>query len=255
MTARRWPALVALGVLSGTLHPVVARAQRRTNAVLVARVLEATTGNPLLSAEVRLLELGRSAHTDAQGLARFDAVPPGNYELAVRLIGYEPVAGRLTVHAGDSIQTAVVLRPLTVLDTIRVVGHALSPQMRGFALRERKAFGHFLNAPLLKREGGRDLQTVLLAHLPGLTQIWDDSSHRYQLASTRGPQDFSGKPCFIDAIYIDDTRLPDPPDLTFLHTDNLAGVEFYSASNIPVQYRTPGSACGVLLFWTKFIAR
>jgi hypothetical protein len=57
------------------------------------------------------------------------------------------------------------------------------------------------------------------------------------------------KGCIVHT-YLDGLLL-DEADFDIIATWDLAGVEYYSGAQIPVRYRVSGSACGVLLLWSK----
>jgi len=57
------------------------------------------------------------------------------------------------------------------------------------------------------------------------------------------------KSCFVH-VYLDDVLL-DEADFDIITTWDLAGVEYYSGAQMPARYRTSGSACGVMLLWSK----
>lgn len=53
-------------------------------------------------------------------------------------------------------------------------------------------------------------------------------------------------------IYVDGIHIPqEGSGLALVKTWDLAGVEYYSGSSIPAQFRENGSACGVLLAWSR----
>jgi hypothetical protein len=51
-------------------------------------------------------------------------------------------------------------------------------------------------------------------------------------------------------MYVDGVRRTET-DLNMLRVSEYQAVESYSGSQIPMQYNATGSACGVLLFWTR----
>jgi len=67
---------------------------------LRGKVTDAETNRPLVSAEVRIVELGRRVTTDSSGNYIVQGVPAGNYTLAVTYVGYD--AAEFTVVAADS---------------------------------------------------------------------------------------------------------------------------------------------------------
>jgi outer membrane receptor protein involved in Fe transport len=79
-----------------------------------------TTGTPLASAQVTLVELSRAAVTDSRGTFVFADVPPGRYTVVARRVGYRPVSRTIAVVAGD--RTTLDLRlPLVIGDLEPVV--------------------------------------------------------------------------------------------------------------------------------------
>lgn len=57
------------------------------------------------------------------------------------------------------------------------------------------------------------------------------------------------KACLVQ-VYLDDVLL-DEADFDIITTWDLAAVEYYTGSTMPVRYRVSGSACGVMLLWSK----
>ena len=66
------------------------------------------SGNPIVGATVRLLELDRSSHTDAQGQVVFTNVPKGIYKIFVRVIGYASTTNTVQVD-GPLAETTFIL--------------------------------------------------------------------------------------------------------------------------------------------------
>jgi hypothetical protein len=60
---------------------------------------------------------------------------------------------------------------------------------------------------------------------------------------------FSSKPCLVQT-YLDGMRLSEE-DFDLVRTWDLAAVEYYSGATVPARYREAGSACGVMLVWSK----
>lgn len=73
---------------------------------------------PLAGVEVALLDVpgeAPSARTDATGNFGFAEVAPGSYRLAVQQLGYESVARKVEVVAGETQELKIVLTALTVV--------------------------------------------------------------------------------------------------------------------------------------------
>ena len=60
----------------------------------------------------------------------------------------------------------------------------------------------------------------------------------------------STRPCLVK-IYLDDIELGEADD-GLIRTWDLSGVEYYTGASMPARYRVSGSACGVLLLWSKW---
>ncbi len=69
----------------------------QADALVQGQVTDAATGRPLASADVRLLELERATTTRPSGNFSMLGVPPGQYTLSIRYIGYVPQERAITV--------------------------------------------------------------------------------------------------------------------------------------------------------------
>lgn len=90
--------LLPLAVLVALGAPASAQSPVQTVSGVVA-----TSGDrsvPLAGAEV--LIGARRTSTDAQGRFRLDSMPPGEYDITLRHIGYRPVRSKVVIAAGES---------------------------------------------------------------------------------------------------------------------------------------------------------
>lgn len=234
----------------------------RSLAVLTVRVSDARTGAPVRAAEVSLPGHSRVGLTDSAGTLRISNVPEGSYRVRLRRLGYAPVDTAVLVQ-GDTVRRdfALVHQP-PMLDTVAVEESGVPDYLRDFESRRSRGAGVFLTEDQLQRRAHERFATVAVTSIPGLRLVHDAAEHP-QLASTRGscgyedPEGggssssscFSVTPCLV-RILLDGERLPDG-QLELVRTDELAAVEYYSGSNIPVRYREAGTACGVMLLWSR----
>lgn len=241
---------------------------------LVALIGDAKSGAPLEGAEVVVRELRRLARTNSSGQARLTNLEGGNYRVRVRRLGY--VAAEAVVHVqSDSVESVFMLEPVVQeLDPVSVIRERVPLYLDAFETRRKMGFGRFLREKDLGPEGNRDFTTVAVMRFPGLRQVVD-ADRRPRLASTRsscgvetsrlgtgarratsgtqgepgaGGSCFSGRPCLLK-VFLDDMEMGDDFDL--VRTWDLAGVEYYTGASMPPQYRVSGSACGVLVLWSK----
>jgi iron complex outermembrane receptor protein len=83
--------VLTLALLAGGVAPAFAQA------LLTGRVMRAGSGEPMAGAEVVVVELRRETRTGADGTYRFEALPPGEYHLAVRAEGYSSRRAEIVV--------------------------------------------------------------------------------------------------------------------------------------------------------------
>ena len=68
-------------------------------------------------------------------------------------------------------------------------------------------------------------------------------------AATSPSSCFSDHPCHVK-LFLDGQPVAES-DINIVHTSELYGVEYYAIGSAPPQYQLSGSACGVMLLWTK----
>lgn len=247
-------AMVALRDLVGVLTcgwsvAFVVGAQTKTS-VIVAGVADAETRAPLSDALVRLPDLGRAARTDWIGEARIPGIRPGQTRIEVRKVGYAPSDITLMVK-GDSVGPVFMLsRATSALDTVRVFGQPAPARLQEFVTRRRLGIGRFLTDSVLEKEGSRSLVLVLSMRFPGVRAVPDPyTATHYHLVSTRGTGRLGGLGCAVD-VYLDGFLYMD--DVDALYPTEIAGVEFYTETTAPPQYRRGTGSCQVVLIWSKF---
>lgn len=287
LTMRSRALVSAAAVLLLRAAAAVAQPGRSTLSVGVAA---AEGGAPLRGAEIVLPDLRLVVRTDSTGQARIPGVPLGQHRVRVRLFGYEPSDVSLKFE-GDTTGAVFRLgRSAATLSPVEVTASAVPSQLKDFEARRRQALGKFLVESDLAREGDRDFATVATVRFPGLS-VRNDTDGRVHIASTRsscggdpghpttdnrgidriggkpgmkppigsrgidGEPTISGsceseRPCLVP-IYLDNMPLGEV-DSDLIRTWDLSGAEYYTAATVPARYRTSGSACGVLLLWSKW---
>ena len=99
---------------------------------------------------------------------------------------------------------------------------------------------------------GLSSSAVALSSSPGGSKVGGAGSGARQTASeaaTSPSSCFSDHPCHVK-LFLDDQPVAEA-DINIVHTSELYGVEYYASGNAPPQYQLSGSACGVMLLWTK----
>jgi len=248
---RPMPVLVALALASLGL-PLAAPlgAQAGGTSVFVAGVADAETGAPLEGAEVLLLNEHRLARANALGEAVLTDVPRGVHHVRVRRLGYAPAEVDLAFRSDTTGAVFRLQRIAQTLGGVNVQAEWTPPRMRDVEARRRQGLGRFLTEEQLDKDRDREFALVAMSRFPGLTTVTGRDGRRH-LARMTGSLTTSGiAPCYV-ATYLDDVYLGDE-DSDVVRTWDLAAVEYYTASTVPVRYRTKAYGCGVLLLWSKW---
>ena len=248
--------------------------------LLVVSVGEVGTGAFIKDAEVRLVEPKRSARTAWDGEARFSGLAAGRIHVQVRAIGFAP--GDIDVQvAGDSAAVHFELERSTVaLDTVRVKDVTKArPMLQEFETRRKQHIGRFLTDSALMDDRTQSLQYVLATRFPGL-QVRERGLMSMQPSGLGADSE-----CPV-LIYMDGHKITNVDrgptinpniqrlgsgaggtrggnmnaqkeparvitPLDDIRPDSLVGVEYYSRTSAPVQYKPLGNYCKVILLWTR----
>jgi hypothetical protein len=247
----------------------IASPARAQQATLAGTVLADSTERPLVNAEVAIAALKLTALTDSAGNFALRRVPAGTYQVVVRAVGRVPYRETMSFGANERIERDFVLkRAATTLAEVEVKEKAVPVDMRLAAFEERRKLGtgKFITQDVLEKTEGRKLGDVLRSRIAGLRPITVGSGAA--MVSMRGPSlrmpsgDASDRrqgamaQCYVQVIIDGMIRYRSQPDeklfdINSIAPDQLAGVEYYTQSSTPLQYRSPGTTCGTLIIWTR----
>ena len=218
------------------------------------RVLD-EQGKPLVGARVTVGGVEREAFTEASGEVTFAAVPPGVRLVEVRRQGYAFQRAAADFAGGDTVRREVRMTPSEIeLEGLVVTSWGRNVRLRnnGFYDRQRRGFGSFMTRDEIVRIHAYHA-TDIFRNMRGFAVI--PSGPRDIVVTTRGPNGFGS--C-LPQLYVDGNRMffrnarEQADALEAIPTDNIEAVEGYQgAASIPAEYNLTGSACGVLLVWTR----
>jgi hypothetical protein len=250
-TEYRRSALLA-GVLCLSLPLSAQQAARTAKGVIDGRVSDEGFA-PIAGAIVEIVHPAIRVETGESGRFQLLAVPPGQYLVVVRKLGYRPVVGVVELPASDTVRIDYTLEKLSMLDTVRVVDKRLSPRMAEFEDRRRYGVGQFVTTEQIEKRNSvfaTELVrtfTGLTVKMEGRTSVAISGRTSSTKIATKG-----GQQCYTD-VYVDGVHLPSPVNLDDLPSPkDLAGIEYYHGpATAPLQFGKMGSTCGLLLIWTK----
>ena len=200
-----------------------------------------STGEPVAGAQVVLTE-GPYTTTDADGEWVLSDAPAGTRMLEVRALGLYPERVAVNVVPGAPPIHVSMNTLRAVLDTIKVRATRLA-DMSGFDGRRRNGMGRFLGQRDIMRHPGREL-TDILQMQPGVrVQRHADGSTALFI---RGEMECEAE------LYIDGHYMFTASDLdAWVRPERVIGIEIYSATMAPPQFRRPLGGCGSVVIWTR----
>lgn len=258
-TTREIVAAIAFSVTALAASGAQASTQLAPYRARLLGVFNAQTGDPIEGAEVIDVFSKTKALTTATGTVSLSFLPEGGSMVRVTKIGFTPETNVVPITPADTTPVMIMLRPLAqTLPTVVTKDTAApltSPGLREFDERRRQGAGHFITDEVLRKNETKNM-TYMVRQLPGVQiDCPRGPSHQPECFAYSGRQGskyaFRGGRCDMD-VYIDGAPLSPPVNLNDYRVDSFAGVEFYSgAGSVPAKYNKTGSACGVLLFWTR----
>ena len=146
--------------------------------LLRGQVTDAVTGRALGSAEVRLVELGRTALTSSGGEFRFGDVPAGEYTLRITYIGYAPAEGRVVIGDSGTQVEDVTLAAIGTTEEIVVTGYRAA---LASALQDKRMSAVIKESLTADDAGKLPDQNVAeaLRRITGVTATVDQGEGRY----------------------------------------------------------------------------
>jgi hypothetical protein len=270
--------LIATAILAVAAEPIVAQFGRTT---VIIGAGDATSGQFLRGVQIRIGSLALVQYTDSMGQARLPRIPRGTYTIDARRIGYEPLSAPILVRGEDSVEVVLLMHAAVAqLDTVIVSRTAVPMALREFERRRERGIGQFITAAQIDSAFGSSLGTVLESHIRGVNVVGDNATGMHLVSYRQSTEHAltSVAGLCLPTVYLDGVQLVDDtgrgPNLDLIALSSIGGIEYYSPSEVPVQYKSsgvmasphrtgvgaPGSgegsvatspSCGVMLIWTR----
>lgn len=244
-------------IIAALLVLAPAAAAQAVQGRLVARETQA----PVRGGTVHLMsadsQVVGQAQTDSAGRFTLQAPAPGSYWLLGSAPGYQDSETDLFPVGPQGTRVSFVIgRAPIVLDTVTATGTPANAADRlwygGFHQRmSENNGGRFITAEQIERQ--RPVQMVdLLRSIPSLEVIVGNSDYgdsRSFRVRLRHPLSIRGH-CWTN-IYLNGMRV-EAESIQNLNPAEIEGMEVYTHGAIPAQFSSStGSACGVIVVWTK----
>ncbi len=267
-------AVIALGAAALVVPPV----SRGTTLDHVIRgVVKAEDGKLGEAAEVTTDFAGERSTTGADGGFVLTTAATGQtVVLHAKAVGFAPQSQTTSLRSDDTVRVTFTLKRVAQqLPSIEVRADSpayTSAKMLAFEERRKTGLGRFITREMLAQRENSVL-TDVLRMTPGLSFVRrpNECGGGFALASGRGgavnPQVWMAceinerirfpLACYL-AIYLDGVRIwvpgqKEPPKIDDIASIvSLEAIEVYRGpSEMPIAYQNTGSACGVVLLWTR----
>jgi hypothetical protein len=259
--SQRYRVTACMLLVLSSLAAADAAAQRASiDGAIHGRVLEESTGEPIVDAFVRVLDAQRrtlgTAATDEQGRFSFPRLKPGPFAFRVARMGYTEITTPYwQVMGGETLEVTVRLHPTTVLLApleINARSRSESPMLAAFYSRlDRRMGGTFFSREDIERRRPAQL-TDLLVDVPGVRLQGGSRISDRIVTFDRSLFRPGGGECQVQ-VYIDGMPARGEVSINELASPaGLEGMEVYRGlSTVPPEFLTPEARCGVIALWTR----
>jgi Carboxypeptidase regulatory-like domain/TonB-dependent Receptor Plug Domain len=235
-----------------TLVPGIVGAQRSASGTgRVEGVVRDTAGRRLRSSAVSIAgERNPRTLTDDSGSFRIAGIAPGRAQFIARHIGFLPETLDVVVLEGQPNRVDFVLRSVAVM-TAEVI-HADSAhtyKMAAFNKRRARGIGVFITRDEIEKRQSASV-SELLRYVPGVTVSQRMAGEPQPIHMQRSSNPTNEATCTV-LLYVDGNPYPNGSVDDF-PPGSIEGIEVYrSASEIPAEFRTRDSMCGLIALWTR----
>jgi hypothetical protein len=252
----RFAAGVAVALTAGLLTASAPLLAQAGGTASLDVVVVDSAGGPIAEVLVEVAGVRGGVRTNDLGVARVNGVPAGSRLVYAYRLGFGAARVPVQFAAGQVASTRMTLSTDAV--TLAGVEVVVDPvirnlQQRGFYARQRQGMGSFMTGDRIDEL--RPIRTLdIFRRMRGFMVVYDGRGYM-DLQTTRGTAGVGD--CTAPLIFLDGTLVPARTSsrenaLSFINPESLAGVEAYAGgASIPAEYNVTGSACGVVLLWTR----
>ncbi len=223
-------------------------------------VTDASSGEPLVGAQVNIIDFKLGTTTNINGEYTLRRLAPGEYTLIAKYVGFKSVSRKVTVVAGESVKQDFAIAPTAVTaDELIVTGQGVATERRKLTTAVES-----IDADRIAGSTARSVDQLLQGNVPGLTAYLPSGmpgmGARIQ---TRGVKSALGSTNPV--IYVDGVRVDNGDNFAgafgrggqvssaladLLVGDNIERVEVIKGGAATTLYGSDG-ANGVIQIFTK----
>lgn len=245
--------LLVIAAIAGLLAASRSASAQKAQA-LTGRVVDRSTGNGLVHAQIILTSDSRSVFTDSTGRFVFSDLPMGVSKLVIKAAQFPDVTLYIDLAQGQQLERPIPMDSTSergdaqALAAVSVSADAPVQNYRlsSFERRRHSGHGQFRDEDELLRSGAYTLQDVVLpmrgvdVDCSKTTPMGDGC----KIHMSRAPTNCS--PQFIVDDHVDEWFGPRTP------IRDIIAVEVYTGpADLPGEFASSNAACGVIVIWTK----
>jgi hypothetical protein len=214
-----------------------------------------STMRPLQNVSVSILRTAVEVKTGDNGRFRILQLPPGDYVIIVRRVGFSPVSAVIRATPGDTLRTSYELGP----SPINLPGVTITEERRGwremeFEVRRKRGLGEFMSKEQIdKKSASSATQLFYWFNAIRVVEAGNGAIVDHYAVAKRGATSIKTTPCRAARILLDGIPMPDPMNLDYLPlARELAGIEVYGeVAAAPPEYAIYDKGCGLILIWRR----
>jgi hypothetical protein len=247
--------LASLVCLSGLIvRPASGQEGGGQDAVVLGRVVDAESGDPIETVEIRLVGRGEDLVrvTDGQGEFLIPRVPPGIYEVVLSHLAYGTHSDTIAVGPGELVkyEARLAMQPIELEPlAVTVARRSVPPNLLGFYERMSMGRGHFITREDIdNRQPGR--ASHIIGDIPSVRVRMEGASSRSYVEFAR----YRGCPpaVYLDRMLLNPARGERAVIDDYVMPSEVEAVEAYdSPASLPAEFGGSRAGCGVIVIWTR----
>lgn len=191
------------------------------------------------------------ATTDSTGAYLLSGVWPGETQIQVRRLGFEPGTATVTVKPGDTtradLRLSVEIAALPAVETNAAAG---SGRMAAFEQRRARGGAAFITRADIERRRPHVLSDMLRSVAGVSVKPSSFATGLPLVEMDRSARSVGSGACQVQ-LFLDGHPYP-RGNVDDFPPDNVEGIEIYrGGSELPAEFRTDNAGCGLIAIWTR----
>ncbi len=246
--------LASVACLIGAVARPAPCQERGQAAVVLGHVVDAESGKPIETVEIRLVGRGEDLVRVTGGEGEFivPRVPPGTYEIVLSHLAYGTHTDTIEVGAGELVryEARLAMQPIELEPlAVTVARRSVSPNLLGFYERMSMGRGHFITREdIERRQPGRT--THIIGDIPTVRIRMEGASSRFYVEFSR----YRGCPpaVYLNRMLLNPGRGERAVIDDYVMPGEVEAVEAYdSPATLPAEFGGSRAGCGVIVIWTR----